>query len=168
MTAAIAHWNSLTPIQMVARYPAAHPDYVVIKATSDTSIGGASDIGHGTGQRSIVINASGSNAGTVIHEIGHTVGLWHEQSREDRDGYVTINLANVQAGKQSQFNQHIVDGDDSGPYDYGSIMHYPRDAFEVPGTGDTIAPKKVGVTIGQRTALRARASAHAASRAPRL
>jgi hypothetical protein len=153
VTAAIAHWNSLTPIRMVQRDPATHSDFVVIKSTSDTSIGGASDIGHGPGQRSIVINASGSNAGTVIHEIGHTVGLWHEQSREDRDGYVTINLANVQAGKQSQFNQHIVDGDDSGPYDYGSIMHYPRDAFEVPGTGDTITPKQPGVTIGQRTAL---------------
>lgn len=153
VTDAIAHWNSKTPIRMVNRDPAKHPDWVVIKTTSDSSIGGASDIGHGPGQRSIVINASGSNTGTVIHEIGHTVGLWHEQSREDRDAYVTIHLANVEAGKQAQFNQHIVDGDDSGPYDYGSIMHYPRDAFEVPGTGDTITPKKAGVTIGQRTAL---------------
>jgi hypothetical protein len=150
--AAITHWNTRTPIRLVPGDAAVHPDYVTIKATSDSGIGGASDIGHGTGQRVIVINAAGANTGTVIHEIGHTVGLWHEQSREDRDLYVTINAANVLPGKQSQFNQHITDGDDVGAYDYGSVMHYPRNAFSN-GGGDTIVPKQAGAVIGQRSAL---------------
>ena len=34
-------------------------------------------------------------------------------------------------------SQHIADDDDVGAYDYGSIMHYPRNAFSVDGS-DTI------------------------------
>ena len=40
---------------------------------------------------------------------------------------------------EHNFDQHISDGDDVGTYDYGSIMHYPRDAFSIDGS-DTITP----------------------------
>jgi hypothetical protein len=89
-----------------------------------------------------------------MHEIGHAVGLWHEQSREDRDLFVTINWANIQAGMAAQFNQHITDGDDLGAYDYGSIMHYPRTAFSANGQ-ETITPTDPNAQIGQRNGLSA-------------
>jgi hypothetical protein len=98
--------------------------------------------------------APGCSTGSTIHEIGHVVGIWHEQSREDRDAFVTINWANIQAGFEHNFNQHITDGDDVGAYDYGSIMHYPRTAFGI-GGAETITPTDPNAQIGQRTALSA-------------
>ena len=58
------------------------------------------------------------------------------------------------AGAEHNFNQHITDGDDVGPYDYGSIMHYPRLAFSRDNASPTIVPiHPTDAELGQRTAL---------------
>lgn len=92
--------------------------------------------------------------GNAIHEIGHTAGLWHEHSRADRDDHVTINWDNIAPTYRHNFDQHISDGDDVGEYDYGSIMHYPSNAFALDGSMPTVLPK-VAVLIGQRQRLSA-------------
>jgi hypothetical protein len=148
ITAAIAHWEANTSYRFVARTTEA--DFVTFRPGSGCS----SSVGRRGGQQFVNLGTACST-GNVIHEIGHVVGLWHEQSREDRDLFVTINWAKIQPGAEHNFNQHITDGDDIGAYDFGSIMHYPRSAFSVDGT-DTITPIATvppGVTIGQRSAL---------------
>uniref|UniRef100_A0A0K0F4J7 Metalloendopeptidase n=1 Tax=Strongyloides venezuelensis TaxID=75913 RepID=A0A0K0F4J7_STRVS len=63
--------------------------------------------------------------GKVLHEVGHALGLVHEQTRTDRNNYVTINSGNIQYGRN--FNFEILEGQYSNYstyYDYGSIMHY--------------------------------------------
>ncbi len=147
VTDAIAHWQQHTNFRFVVR--SNETDYVTFRP----STGCSSNVGRQGSQQFVNLGAS-CTTGNAIHEIGHVVGLWHEQSREDRDAFVTINWTKIMAGFESNFSQHITDGDDIGAYDYGSIMHYPRDAFSVDGT-DTITPVQAGAQIGQRTALSA-------------
>jgi hypothetical protein len=143
---AIKHWEARTPIRFVARNET-HGDYVVFRPGG----GCAASVGRRGGRQDVILGP-GCSAGNCIHEIGHTVGLWHEQSREDRDSFVTVNWASIADDAKHNFNQHILDGDDLGAYDYESIMHYPPDAFSKDG-GPTLVPKKAGVVIGQRKGL---------------
>jgi hypothetical protein len=149
VSAAIQHWEARTSIRFVARTPAtagSYPNYVSFEVRD----GCWSAVGMQGGMQVISIGL-GCGLGQAIHEIGHAVGLWHEQSREDRDQYVRIAWENIIADMQHNFDQHITDGDDIGPYDYDSIMHYPPKAFSANGE-DTIVPLG-GQAIGQRAGL---------------
>lgn len=143
---AIEHWETYTGIRFVRRDDSnvdQYPDYVYFRP----STGCSSYVGRVGGMQPINL-AQGCGLGATIHEIGHAVGLWHEQSRIDRDDYVTIHYENIIPETIFNFNQHVSDGEDIGEYDFDSIMHYPRWAFTKNGK-DTIVPK-VDVEIGQR------------------
>ena len=68
----------------------AYPNYINIKP----SRGCWSFVGMRGGRQDIGL-VPWCKKSAIIHEIGHTVGLWHEQSREDRDKFVRINYDNI-------------------------------------------------------------------------
>jgi len=69
--------------------------------------------------------------GRASHEIIHALGFDHTQSRSDRDDWVKINSENIESGKEHNFKKLDISlYDNQGtPYDFLSVMHYDRSAF---------------------------------------
>ena len=88
---------------------------------------------------------------TVVHELGHVIGFWHEQSRPDRDEYVEVVLSNVITGFETNFDkkeESEVDSQGVG-YDYNSIMHYDSDFFARVTGFDTLRARDPSIPVGQ-------------------
>ncbi|WP_332368614.1 M12 family metallopeptidase [Spirosoma telluris] len=149
VTDAIAHWEANTPIRFIQR--TTQRGYVLFK----TGSGCSSSVGYSGGLQYVNL-ASGCTTGNTIHEIGHTLGLWHEQARVDRDTYVTINTANIITGYETDFQTYAQRGQDGFDYpsglDFGSIMLYG--SYDFSKNGQPTMTKKDGSTfIGQRNGL---------------
>ena len=54
---------------------------------------------HNCGIQGVSLAGNCISMSNAVHEIGHAVGFWHEQSRPDRDQYVNVLLNNVIDGK---------------------------------------------------------------------
>lgn len=151
------------------------PDFILFKNNPVTTSGG-SWVGHHHGPQIIWVHAPTKKEGakanppvevtnavitasvtrTMLHELGHALGLHHEACRRDRDEHVEIHRDNIQALYQSQFDREKEsDAEDFGDYDFDLIMHYgPRD-YAKNASKDTITSKDPAHSVHKNFALSA-------------
>ena len=146
LTTAIKQFNATFTgiIQFVAR--GSQADYVNFDFDSTNTNGICeSSVGHVGGEQSVT-GAYTCSLGTLLHEMGHVVGLFHEHSRSDRNSFVSFSYANVIKGSLDNFSQLADNDQNLTLYDYGSIMHYIPYAFSRNG-GPTLESIPPGIPL---------------------
>jgi hypothetical protein len=75
-----------------------------------------------------------TRVGSILHEMMHAVGVFHEQERRDRPAYVTINSTDTNLSRwglackrRTLRCEKGARGTPVGEYDFSSIMHYSFD-----------------------------------------
>ncbi len=126
-------------------------DYVYYQAVAGTVC--SSGVGR-RGGRQVIKLSERCSVGSTAHESLHALGLWHEQSRSDRDDFIVIHWDNIESEKKFNFdfigeNERLLND-----YDYSSIMHYGSMAFSK-NEKPTITKKDGSSTkgMGQRKGL---------------
>ena len=148
--AAIASFNATFAgfMQFVARSTQA--DYVEFSLSlPDSAPACTSSLGR-VGGRQRILGPPTCATGTLLHEMGHAIGLQHEHSRPDRDLYLEWQPQNVAKNQRSASSLPAFNRKAVGPYDFGSIMHYGDFEFSANGQPayTTLPP---GIEIGQRS-----------------
>ncbi|EDO40419.1 predicted protein, partial [Nematostella vectensis] len=122
---AIREYHKKTCVRFVTR--STQPDFVHFSL----DYGCYSPIGRQGGRQKLSVGEGCEYRGTVMHELMHALGFFHEHSRHDRDKYVKILWWNIEPGFFNNFNvySHSVLDTLNAPYDYHSLMHYDKQAF---------------------------------------
>ncbi|KAL7645895.1 UNVERIFIED_CONTAM: hypothetical protein RMT77_002792 [Armadillidium vulgare] len=92
-------------------------------------------VGRVTGKQQLHLSDRCMVSGIIQHEMLHALGVFHEQSRPDRDEFVIIHHENIYPGTERNFEKYDTNVVDTYglPYDYLSVMHYSQYAFSKNG-----------------------------------
>ncbi|XP_028395190.1 zinc metalloproteinase nas-13-like [Dendronephthya gigantea] len=144
---AMEEWQSRTCVKFVKKQPH-HTVYVeFIRAAGCW----ATYVGFKNKKTQISIGNGCDYKHVMVHELGHVIGFWHEQSRPDRDRYITLDRGNVHRNLLYNFDIVKEQTNNYGEaYDFDSIMHYPWNAFAIDRRRNTIFPRDSRVLNSKR------------------
>lgn len=154
--AALRHWEATTNVRFYnATGQPTHDDtynidYPYIYFCNGD--GNDSNVGR-IGGKQVIHLASLQTIGTVIHEIGHAIGLYHEQQRNDRDNYVTVDINNVDKDSRGNFEKITKNYYNMGGFDFSSIMLYSSYDFAIDSKKPTMTKKDGSTFVAQRNGL---------------
>ncbi|MBZ9750105.1 AbfB domain-containing protein [Deinococcus sp. HMF7604] len=160
---AVQIYNGQTVVRYVARTNQANYVRVVAGDGCSSYVGMMSTSFKPNGQE-ITLGRDGCGVGAALHEMGHAAGLEHEQQRQDRDSYITVNYGLIDPAWRSQYDiirDNRVNTAFTG-YDVHSIMHYGNSQVNsqwVMTSKQGVPPEQIGqnsgyLTDGDKTAFR--------------
>ncbi|ETN68548.1 astacin [Necator americanus] len=134
-------WHNDTCVNITERKDGGSGDDLVVASAPFC----ASYLGKREGKQVIFLSGFCETFRSAAHELGHTLGLFQQESREDRDDYVKIVTENLEPNQvYMSFKQtrNTNNYSDIG-YDFGSIMEAGAKSGSINGnrTIDSIDPK---------------------------
>jgi len=125
-------------------------NYIIYQSAGQGSCQGAAYVSMMRGENGISMDVSGcvgigpkgqdfSNM-IITHETLHNLGLDHEQSRNDRDKYLSINMNNVAPNDQHNFQINPAGTSYGVPFNYLSIMMYGTETLAINRNVCSICP----------------------------
>jgi hypothetical protein len=128
--AAMTEMENKTVVRFTAR--TTQDDYVVFRHTDSDVC--QSYLGRRGGEQEVRLGPA-CGRGQVLHELMHVLGFVHEQSRADRDDYLTIDWSEIISARKNEFQKlppklSMPAGD---TFDFQSVLLYPSNAFSRSG-----------------------------------
>lgn len=121
---AMKQWEEKCPIMFVEYTPGENQKCLV-----DITIGrgNLSNVGMTGTEQTLQIDQGGS-IHDALHLLGHSIGLFNEHCRKDRDNYIILNTTNIKPEKRQEYAKISYDVDDAltkGEFDFFSVMLDP-------------------------------------------
>jgi len=109
------------------------------------SLGYVDEAGHSN----FIYTGECNSSNAIVHEICHVLGLWHEQSRADRNDYIQVHFENTTQDSQFLIYGGTSNGFEYTEFDFNSIMLYH--SYAASSNGQPVMTKIDGSTFESNT-----------------